>query len=120
MHPSMPFSRRHLLRTTSAGFGYLAFAGLSSFAAEATSPTSKNVLAAKAPHFPAKAKRVIFLCMAGAPSHVDTFDHKPQLNRDHGKSGRYGGNLLGSPWQFRQQQLLQLRRHSLPQVDKPR
>lgn len=102
MHPSISFSRRHLLRTTSAGFGYLAFAGLSSFAAEATAPTSKNVLAAKAPHFPAKAKRVIFLCMAGAPSHVDTFDYKPQLNRDHGKSGRYGGNLLGSPWQFRQ------------------
>lgn len=102
MHPSMPFSRRHLLRTTSAGFGYLAFAGLSSFAAEATSASSKNVLAAKAPHFPATAKRVIFLCMAGAPSHVDTFDYKPQLNRDHGKSGRYGGNLLGSPWQFRQ------------------
>lgn len=95
-------SRRHWLRTTSAGFGYLAFAGLSSFAAEAQSRSSTNPLVVKPPHFAAKAKRVIFLCMAGAPSHVDTFDYKPDLNRDNGKSGRYGGTLLGSPWQFRQ------------------
>ena len=103
MYESNPFSRRQLLQTTSAGFGYLAFAGLSSFAAEQT-PTlnSTNPLLPKPPHFPAKAKRVIFLCMAGAPSHVDTFDYKPILNRDHGKSGRYGGQLLGSQWEFRQ------------------
>jgi hypothetical protein len=102
--PSL-FSRRQVLRTTSAGFGYLAFAGLSSFAAEQTQPsvsTSTNPLSPKVPHFPAKAKRVIFLCMAGAPSHVDTFDYKPQLNQDHGKAGRYGGQLLGSQWDFRQ------------------
>jgi len=95
-------SRRQLLRTTSAGFGYLAFAGLSSFAAESTSVSSTNPLIAKAPHFAGKAKRVIFLCMSGAPSHVDTFDYKPELTRDHGKSGRYGGQLLGSQWKFRQ------------------
>ncbi len=96
-------SRRQWLRTTSAGFGYLAFAGLSCFAAEQTKiASSTNPLAPKAPHFPAKAKRVIFLCMAGAPSHVDTFDYKPMLSRDHGKSGRYGGQLLGSQWDFHQ------------------
>jgi hypothetical protein len=95
-------SRRRLLRTTSAGFGYLAFAGLSSFAAESSIASSQNPLTAKAPHFASKAKRVIFLCMAGAPSHVDTFDYKPDLNRDHGKKGRYGGQLLGSQWKFRQ------------------
>jgi hypothetical protein len=95
------FSRRDLLRTTSAGFGYLAFAGLSSFATANETP-SNNPLAPKAPHFPARAKRVIFLCMAGAPSHVDTFDYKPELNRDHGKGGRFGGRLLKSQWQFSQ------------------
>lgn len=95
-------SRRRLLRTTSAGFGYLAFAGLSSFAAESSTASNQNPLTAKAPHFAAKAKRVIFLCMAGAPSHVDTFDYKPDLNRDHGKKGRYGGQLLGSQWKFHQ------------------
>ncbi len=104
MYETPLLSRRHLLRTTSAGFGYLAFVGLSSFAAadETPLPTNTNPLLPKAPHFPAKAKRVIFLCMAGAPSHVDTFDYKPILNRDHGKSGRYGGQLLGSQWEFKQ------------------
>jgi len=42
-------------------------------------------LAAREPHFPAKAKRVIFLFMTGGVSHVDTFDPKPELTRSHGK-----------------------------------
>ncbi len=96
------FSRRDLLRSASAGFGYLAFSGLSSFAAAESEISSNNPLSPKVPHFPARAKRVIFLAMAGAPSHVDTFDYKPQLNLDHGKPGRYGGQLLGSQWKFRQ------------------
>jgi len=44
-----------------------------------------NPEAQRAPHFPAKAKRVIFLNMSGGVSHVDTFDPKPQLTSDHGK-----------------------------------
>ena len=44
-----------------------------------------NPLAAKPPHFPAKAKRVIFLYMTGGVSHVDSFDPKPKLTADHGK-----------------------------------
>ncbi len=92
------FSRRDLLQSASAGFGYLAFAGITS----AAEKTSTNPLAPKAPHFPARAKRVIFLCMQGGPSHVDTFDYKPQLSKDHGKRGKYGGTLLKSPWEFRQ------------------
>ncbi len=91
-------SRRQLLQTVSAGFGYLAFAGITS----AEEQASTNPLAPKAPHFPARAKRVIFLCMQGGPSHVDTFDYKPQLTKDHGKRGKYGGSLLKSPWEFRQ------------------
>lgn len=92
-------SRREILKSASAGFGYLAFAGLAS-AQESADKASP--LASKSPHFAAKAKRVIFLCMSGGPSHVDTFDYKPQLNRDHGKQGRYGGSLLKSPYEFKQ------------------
>ena len=98
-------SRRDLLKGVSSGFGYLAFAGLSSMAAGAGSKDSP--LAPKAPHFPARAKRVIFLCMNGAPSHVDTFDYKPELSSADGKAsdrpGRIpGAKLMGSPWKFRQ------------------
>ena len=97
----MHFSRRQALKNVSAGFGYLAFAGLCS-RGNAEADVSINPLAVKPTHFPAKAKRVIFLCMQGGPSHVDTFDYKPQLIKDHGKRGTYGGSLLKSPWQFRQ------------------
>ena len=97
-------SRRDLLKGVSSGFGYLAFAGLSSMAAGAGSKDSP--LAPKAPHFPARANRVIFLCMNGAPSHVDTFDYKPELASADGKAsarpGRIpGAKLMGSPWKFR-------------------
>ncbi|MCP4785078.1 MAG: DUF1501 domain-containing protein [Fuerstiella sp.] len=95
------YSRRQILQRASAGFGYLAFAGVSS-ASAAQDSANTNPLAVKTPHFPARAKRVIFLCMQGGPSHVDSFDYKPQLIKDHGKSGRYGGSLLKSPWTFRQ------------------
>lgn len=94
------FSRRDVLQAASAGFGYLAFAGLANQVA-AAEQASSNPLLPQEPHFPAKAKRVIFLCMTGAPSHVDTFDHKPQLDANHGKSGLYGGRLLKSQWKFR-------------------
>lgn len=96
-------SRRDLLKTVSSGFGYLAFAGLSSTAS--ASDTKGSPLAPKAPHFRARAKRVIFLCMNGAPSHVDTFDYKPKLAEHDGKTssrpGRIpGAKLMGSPWKF--------------------
>jgi len=61
------------------------------------------------PHFPAKAKRVIFLFMSGGPSHVDTFDPKPKLQELNGKPLPFEkpklertktGNLFGSPYQF--------------------
>ena len=85
-------SRRDVLKTVSSGFGYLAFSSL----AAAASAKEINPLAPKVAHFPAKAKRVIFLCMRGGPSHVDTFDYKPVLKRDHGKTGRFRGSLLAS------------------------
>jgi hypothetical protein len=108
----MTLSRRELLRTASCGFGYLALAGLCGQEAAAADGTSKSTaerasddpLAPKAPHFAPRAKRVIFLFMRGAPSHVDTFDYKPALARDTGKSasGFGGRTYLGSPWKFPQ------------------
>jgi hypothetical protein len=99
MHPSsLLFSRRLALKSAAAGFGYLAFAGLSTWAAEKDNP-----LAPKTTHFPARAKRVIFLCMEGAPSHVDTFDYKPKLAELDGQSmpkARTFAKLLASPWKF--------------------
>jgi hypothetical protein len=101
MNPTA-LSRRALLKSVSSGFGYMDFAGLSSMAATGS---KDSPLAPKAPHFPARAKRVIFLCMNGAPSHVDTFDYKPKLAEADGKAsdrpGRIpGAKLMGSPWKF--------------------
>src|SRR6185503_16220646 len=50
-----------------------------------TAPLGTNPLAPKEPHFKPKAKRVIFLFMAGAPSHLELFDYKPELARWDGK-----------------------------------
>jgi len=104
-----PLNRRQLLHQCGAGFGAVALSSLlqESFA----QPASDNPLAARAPHFPARAKRVIFLFMHGGPSQVDTFDYKPLLQRDSGKPLPFAkprvqfaqtGNLLGSPFEFRQ------------------
>ncbi len=99
-----PVSRRDLLRTMACGFGYLAFSGIAHTAW--ADDVVADPLAPKSPHFPARAKRVIFLCMAGGPSHVDTFDYKPKLITDDGKAFgkglRAGAKLLASPWKFRQ------------------
>jgi hypothetical protein len=107
--PSPLISRRQMLKSSASGFGYLAFAGLAHEAAarEAARRARGGVLEAKAPHFPARARRVIFLCMNGGPSHVDTFDYKPALNKQSGAAttigrDRGGAKLLGSPFKFAQ------------------
>ncbi|MCY2966765.1 MAG: DUF1501 domain-containing protein [Planctomycetota bacterium] len=103
-----PLSRRAVLRATCSGFGYLAFAVLAHQQAARDARGSDNPLAPKQTHFTPRAKRVIFLCMEGAPSHLDTFDHKPRLTAEHGKpaprgqAGFGGGKLFGSPFQFAQ------------------
>lgn len=101
-------SRRQALSQAAVGFGSLALASMllkKGFAAE-QAPSS-----AKSGHFPARAKRVIFLFMKGGPSQVDTFDPKPLLDRDDGKPCPFAkprvqfaatGNLLKSPWKFQQ------------------
>ena len=81
----LPISRRAMLRQTACGFGSL---GLSTLLAEESGLFGKtgeaNPLQARAPHCLPRAKRVIFLFMHGGPSHLDTFDPKPRLNKEHG------------------------------------
>ncbi len=105
---SRPLTRREMLWRSSAGFAGVALAGL--LGSEAKAGPDDNPLAPKTPHFPAKAKRIIFLFMHGGPSQVDTFDPKPLLDRDDGKPLPFAkprvqfaktGNLLRSPWKFK-------------------
>ncbi|MFP6703940.1 MAG: DUF1501 domain-containing protein, partial [Planctomycetaceae bacterium] len=99
--PLPPVSRRRMLAHSGAGFGLLGLAGvLDSQAAGAI--TSSNPLAAKAPHHTPRAKRIIFLFMNGGPSHVDTFDPKPELARQAGKKGP-GGKWMPTPFDFTNQ-----------------
>ena len=82
--PTSPsFSRRSFLRNAGCGFGGLALAAL--LADEGKLFAETDPLAPKKPHIPAKAKNVIFLFMSGGPSHMDTFDPKPDLTRMHGQ-----------------------------------
>jgi hypothetical protein len=90
-----------MLARCSTGFGGLALASLSGKAQAAARPS----------HFPARAKNVIFCYMSGGVSHVDTFDPKPRLGREHGKPMSVkvertqfdnNGNIFGSPFSFQQ------------------
>ena len=95
------WTRRELLARTGLGFGGVALSQL--LAADAFAP--------KAPHFPAKAKHVIYLILNGGMSQVDTFDPKPALTKYNGqpmpggnpKTERVTGSLMQSPFAFRQQ-----------------
>lgn len=94
-HPSFS-SRREFLNEFAWGMGGLSLASVFGLnqSLEAASP-----LAPKEPHFPAKAKAIIQLFASGAPSHVDTFDYKPELQKRDGVKHEYG-NLLASPFEF--------------------
>ena len=95
-------SRRAVLRSLAAGS--ILFPGIVSqlFADEAGSAGEINPLAPKTPHFPGRAKRVIFLHMSGGVSHLDTFDPKPKLVAMGGKSPteRSGARYLAPFWNF--------------------
>ena len=105
-------TRRDVLSTLACGFGMLAFKGL--FCDSATAGEEINPLAPKPVHFPARAKRVIFLFMRGGPSHMDTFDYKPKLQAENDKplpfalpklqvtQKRNLGKLMGSPFKWKQ------------------
>jgi hypothetical protein len=115
--PILP--RREMLRRAGAGFGILGLAGLlqDDPRAAATMPVdgglADNPLAPRPSHFPGKAKSVIWLFINGGPSHVDTFDYKPELEKRDGQelagfdkntgffAGAVGG-LMKSPFEFHQ------------------
>jgi len=91
-----PTTRREFLGRAGFGFGLTALASLLAeqglLAAEPSNPhapvalpSSAEPLAPKQPHFPGRAKAVIFLFMSGGPSHLETFDPKPELQRLHGE-----------------------------------
>jgi len=88
-----PRSRRDFLQLTGASFGWTAFSAL---AAEQALKAGSNPLLPKQPHFKPRAKRVIFLFMQGGPSHLETFDWKPELAKEPGGSHK----LLGSVFKF--------------------
>lgn len=113
-------TRREFLWETGCGFSAVALSSMLSqdgfLARQAVAADGQtkftNPMAVKKPHFTAKAKSVIFLFMYGGPSHVDTFDYKPNLYPLDGKTiavktfGRGGhrnqGRVVGPKWQFQQ------------------
>src|SRR4051812_37195102 len=107
----LPLTRRQMLGQLAGGFGSVALAGLLS-----ESSRAESVGVVKSPHFPPRAKRIIFLFMNGGPSQVDTFDPKPGLAQWEGKRlpvlpentnkllgmPRPLGNAFPTPWKFAQ------------------
>ena len=100
------FSRRTALQTAGAGFSYLALQGLLGELAPkvkaAEAPVVEKPLAVKAPHFPAKAKRIIFCYMQGCISPIDTFEYKAAVQNNDGKVGPGGDTLTASKFKFAQ------------------
>src|SRR5438105_4064675 len=109
-------NRRDFLAKSAFGFGALAFGTLLQEKNLFAGPRIISPLAPKPSHFPGKAKQVIFLFMTGGPSHMDTFDPKPELQRFSGKPlpdsfkteglslqfmKATDGKLMGSPFAFK-------------------
>ncbi|MFO0867839.1 MAG: DUF1501 domain-containing protein [Pirellulales bacterium] len=102
-------SRRDWLHSWGGGFGALALAGLCAEVDGREGPGG-DPLAARPGHFPGRAQQVIFLFSTGGASHVDTFDYKPRLFADHGKtitvdnwqgkSGQFARFLKKPNWEF--------------------
>ncbi|MCI0336294.1 MAG: DUF1501 domain-containing protein [Acidobacteria bacterium] len=115
-HFPVAATRRDFLSQAGNGFGALALSYLLARDAEALekerSPKLSNPLAPKRPHYPPKAKAVIFLFMVGGPSQMETFDPKPVLDKLHGQQLppsfgeiksqflKPGTPLMGSAWKF--------------------
>ncbi len=105
-------SRRDFLKKAGAGFGLIGLAGLLQgdglLGAEVQSGGTLDPLSPRMPHFPAKAKSIIWLFMEGAPSSVDLFDPKPELTKRDGQRitiDVFNGNpgpLMKSPFSFKQ------------------
>src|SRR5687767_2171341 len=93
-------SRRHVLRSLAAG-SILLPGIVQSLLADSAGAGHTDPLAPRSPHFPGKAKRVIFLYMSGGVSHMDTFDPKPKLLDEAGKPRPAGQRPFMRPlWDF--------------------
>lgn len=100
-------NRRQLLQNAGCGFGGLAFSGLlAQQNAVAAASIPDDSLVEKAPMFPARAKRIIFVFMQGGPSHVDSFDYKPELIARDQQSIDFTGVRFGTFGQQSQRQLM--------------
>ena len=105
----LALTRRELLQRCGMGFGALGLSSLLAPELSAGAAEISNPLLPKVAHFPAKAKHVIHLFMNGGPSHIDTFDPKPLLNKYAGKNlptenlrtERPTGAALPSPFKFK-------------------
>jgi hypothetical protein len=102
-----PYTRRDLLRQSAGGFGAVALSALLADAGHARGTAPFEV---KRPHYKPHAKNVIFLYMDGGVSHVDSFDPKPRLEKEHGQKFKAKieptqfdniGKVLKSPWKFK-------------------
>src|SRR5215472_15523783 len=82
LHDSTLIARRWFLRQCGVGLGAVGLAHL--LGQDASAARASNPLAPRKPHFAAKAKNVIFLFMAGGPSHLELFDNKPELAKFNG------------------------------------
>src|SRR5438876_11363224 len=95
-HATAALPRREVLCRIGGGFGALGlasvFADAGLLCAALPKDRTVNPLSPRAPHFPPRAKRIIFLFMNGGPSHVDTFDPKPSLAKYSGQKPT--GNLF--------------------------
>ena len=115
MNAVKPVTRRGMLRDAACGFGLLGLGGLfagNRAAAKDVAFDPANPLAARPSHFAPRAGKVIFLFMHGGPSSVDTFEHKPYLDKHDGRplpierplafdDENEAGPLMRSPWKFR-------------------
>ena len=109
LHPTANLTRRELLRKASMGFGGVALSAMLHEQANAAPGLPATIT--KGLHHPAKATSVIFLFMDGGVSQVDSFDPKPQLDKENGQPPKFKtdatvfnakGNLMASPWKFKQ------------------
>src|SRR6187455_2686854 len=106
-------NRRQFLKQTGLGFGSVALASILQGQQAHAAAAPRDPLAVRPPPFPARAKSVIWLFMTGAPSHVDTWDYKPELQKRDGqplpgsdaKTGFFPdavGPLMKSPFAWKQ------------------
>ncbi|MCA9060954.1 MAG: DUF1501 domain-containing protein [Planctomycetaceae bacterium] len=104
--PCCDVDRRRLLASAGCGFGALALQAMLGTEAQADQSSPVQSLQNRQPMFAPRAKRIIFIFMQGGPSHVDTFDYKPELISRDGTSIDFTGVRFGDFGKVTQQKLM--------------